>query len=85
MAKTKEKPRPCSCHEHRVLVPTVVGDHEFKCASTHDAPWLYDAHNGDLKWRWECSCGKHGRWQQQSPSVAYHAWENHLRKEGIYA
>lgn len=32
-------------------------------------------------WRWECACGSTGRWQSQSPNVAYHAWRAHVRRD----
>lgn len=60
----------CSCHFHLEGAPTTTGEHTY----------VLDADGDPERWRWRCSCKRHGHWQQQSPSVAYHAW---LRAHGL--
>jgi hypothetical protein len=28
-------------------------------------------------WRWTCTCGSRGHWNNQSPNVAHYAWAKH--------
>jgi hypothetical protein len=68
----------CDCAEHRANPPaTVQGKHRYSVA-WQESPeltggWLH-------AWRWECLCGRRGRWQSQSPSCAFHAWERHAKE-----
>lgn len=66
----------CWCDEHWNLptTPTTIGWHSFERDETKGD------HDRWQKWRWRCSCGAGGRWQDQSPSVSYHAWRAHVRR-----
>jgi hypothetical protein len=68
--KRKEQPA-CSCIMHK-RAETKYPGHTFLIDTRMDG-W----------WRWECSCGRKGRWQGQSPSVSYHQWEDHLIRVNI--
>ena len=84
--RAKKKPFTCQCSDHKNTDPLfTIGDHTLTIERSLDSSsWFYEADSME-QWRWRCSCGSKGRWQGQSDNVAYHAWENHLRKIGLLA
>jgi hypothetical protein len=67
---------PCDCEEHRNWA--ALG----QPAATQYGSHVYTLESGDHMggWRWVCSCGRRGKWTYQSPSAAYHLWEQHVVK-----
>lgn len=71
-----ELPPPCTCAKHEASAPRSVGEHKYRLQIDFDAPL------GGERYRATCSCDYRSRWQHQSDSVAYHAWERHVTGRG---